>query len=239
MPGAQDRQSRRTPSVRIGRGLCALGLWLGLGSAGVTATGEPGIEFTPPAPGSYRLERIMRAGDGAVLDTEARAHRLSEFTRGKVTLLSFMYSSCADPTGCPYAFVVFNLLKSKIEGDAALRGRVRLASLSFDPKRDTPEAMAHYGGHHAKASEAVPWSFLTTPSIEELLPILNDYGQDVYVELDRPGGKPTGAFSHVLKVFLIDPRGDVREIYTSAYLVPEVVLNDIKTLLMEAGSDAR
>ena len=37
----------------------------------------------------------------------------------------------------------------------------------------------------------------------------------------------------MLKVFLIDPAGMVREIYTSAFLHPQTVLNDIDTLLME------
>jgi hypothetical protein len=38
---------------------------------------------------------------------------------------------------------------------------------------------------------------------------------------------------HVLKVFLIDPRGIVREIYTTSYLFPDVLLNDIETLRLE------
>ena len=36
-------------------------------------------------------------------------------------------------------------------------------------------------------------------------------------------------------MFLIDRNGTVREIYTTDYLLPEVVINDIKTLLMEDG----
>jgi hypothetical protein len=39
--------------------------------------------------------------------------------------------------------------------------------------------------------------------------------------------------SHVLKVFLIDRAGDVREIYSSNFLHPQSVLNDIETLLLE------
>ena len=38
---------------------------------------------------------------------------------------------------------------------------------------------------------------------------------------------------YVLKVFLIDRAGDVREIYSSLFLHPQIVLNDIETLLME------
>jgi hypothetical protein len=37
----------------------------------------------------------------------------------------------------------------------------------------------------------------------------------------------------VLKVFLIDRAGYVREIYTSTFLHPRTVLNDMETLVLE------
>ena len=43
----------------------------------------------------------------------------------------------------------------------------------------------------------------------------------------------------MLKVFLIDPAGFVREIYSSTFLHPETVLNDVETLLMERGATSR
>jgi protein SCO1/2 len=39
----------------------------------------------------------------------------------------------------------------------------------------------------------------------------------------------------MLKMFLIDAHGNVREIYTLAFLQPKVMFNDIKTLAWEAG----
>jgi protein SCO1/2 len=41
----------------------------------------------------------------------------------------------------------------------------------------------------------------------------------------------------VLKVYLIDAGASVREIYSTAFLHPAVLLNDIRTLVAE--SDAR
>ena len=41
----------------------------------------------------------------------------------------------------------------------------------------------------------------------------------------------TGRYSHVLKVFLVDREGDIRNIYSAGFLVPELVVNDIKTVL--------
>lgn len=193
------------------------------------------LEFEPPAPGSYELQRIMRAADGSVLDTDGRAHDLSRFTGGKVTLLSFIYSSCADPGGCPYAYMVFHQLQSRLERNPRLAGLVRLVSLSFDPVRDTRAVLALYAGDNARAGRPVEWAFLTTGSVKDLLPILDGFGQDVFLDIDPATGVHLGTYSHVLKVFLIDRDGTVREIYTTAYLMPDMVYNDIVTLLMEAG----
>ena len=198
------------------------------------ASAAPIMDFTPPSPGSYRLERIQAAGDGAVLDSAGKRRRLAEFTRDRVTLLAFMYASCADPTGCPYALSVMHQLKNELERIPSTRGRVGFVSLSFDPVRDTPAMLALYGAQHADGRH-VPWDFLTTRSRRELLPILKDWGQDVGIEVDRATGKALCTYSHVLKVFLVDRRGAVREIYTTDYLLPAMVLNDIKTLLIEDG----
>ena len=109
-------------------------------------------------------------------------------------------------------------------------------SLSFDPINDTHESMQAYGGRHARAAGPLPWHFLTTRSVKALQPILEGFGQEIEVERDAQG-RPTRTISHMLKLFLLDREGRVREIYSTAFLHPEAMLNDIRTLVME--EDAR
>jgi protein SCO1 len=200
--------------------------------ADVVAT-APVMDFVPPAPGSYALQRIMPAPDGMVLDVQGKARALSSFTRGHITLLGFIYTTCVDPTGCPLSYEVFNSLKTKIQATPATAGRVQFVTLSFDPLRDTPDVMKHYAGSHVKNRDGLPWYFLTTRSPRELLPLVEGFGQDVRVSVSKKDGRVVRELSHVLKVFLIDKAGDVREIYSSSYLMPAMVMNDIQTLLLE------
>jgi cytochrome oxidase Cu insertion factor (SCO1/SenC/PrrC family) len=153
-----------------------------------------------------------------------------------LTLLSFVYTYCTDPIGCPLAYETFDTVKRRALADPQLRGRVRLVSLSFDPANDTPDAMRVYGGEQARSTE-LPWHFLTTYSAKFLKPILDGFGQDVEIELDA-NGAPTRARTHMLKVFLLDQRGQVREIYSAAFLHPEVILNDLRTLALESAGQA-
>ena len=46
-------------------------------------------------------------------------------------------------------------------------------------------------------------------------------------------GQRVPTLSHMLKVYLLDPGGSVREIYSPAFLHQQVLENDIRTLLLE------
>lgn len=194
----------------------------------------PALDFTPPPAGSYVLHRIMPAPEGRVLGLDGRSERLSRYTHGQITLLGFIYTTCVDPQGCPLAYKVFDTLKEEIEATPRLHGKLRFVTLSFDPARDTPDVMRQYAGSRVvDQGKALPWYFLTTRSARELMPLVEGFGQDVVTTYDRSSGKPRRELSHVLKVFLIDPAGDVREIYSSMFLHPQTVMNDIETLLLE------
>ena len=229
----------------------ALAAWLAAAPAAVAHEAAPpsALDFDPPRPGTYTLHRIMRAPDGDVLGLDGRPHRLSEFTHGRITLLGFIYTTCTDPEGCPLAYRVFETVKHALEehygfagaqrvsgglGGPVARPPLQLVTLSFDPMRDTPSVMRRYAGSRVSTESRGPrWYFLTTRSARELQPLVEGFGQDVRVIVDRANGTPRRELSHVLKVFLIDPAGFVREIYTSTFLHRQTVLNDVETLLME------
>jgi cytochrome oxidase Cu insertion factor (SCO1/SenC/PrrC family) len=194
-------------------------------------------DFIPPAPGTYVLHHIMAAPDGQVLGLDGQPQLLSRYTRGQITLLGFIYTTCTDPQGCPLAYRVFDALKEAIAATPSLHGKLRFVTLSFDPARDSPDVMRQYAGSRvAEKDGGLRWYFLTTRSARELMPLVEGFGQDITITYDRSGESPRRELSHVLKVFLIDRAGDVREIYTSTFLYPRLVLNDIETLLIEEDS---
>lgn len=187
-----------------------------------------------PRPGSYQLARIMRAPDGPVLDSDGRAHRLHRLLAGRLSVVSFMYTYCRDPEGCPKAWAAMEALHAALLRDPALAAVSQLVSLSFDPSNDTPLQMRHYGGERV-ADARVRWRFLTAASVAALLPLLDGFGQDVTVETDARG-RPTRALNHMLKLFLVDEALQVREVYSVATLSHEAMLNDLRTLAMERAA---
>jgi cytochrome c peroxidase/protein SCO1/2 len=219
--------------------LTSLALLVGPAALAVRARASDGprLDFVPPEPGTYRLHRIMRAPEGRVLTVDGRAAPLSRFTRERITLLGFIYTTCTNPEGCPLAYRVFYRLKDEIQATPGLADKVQLVTLSFDPAHDSPEVMKLYAGSQLKEEGGLRWYFLTTRSVGDLLPLVEGFGQDVRYSVDKSTGRPVRQLSHVLKVFLIDQSGYVREIYTSTFLHTQSIIGYIKTLLLEPGDE--
>jgi protein SCO1/2 len=226
--------------MRIAAGVVGAALAVSLAAAGHTPP-SPSREFAfdPPAPGTYELAVIQAAPDGDVLDTAGRAHRLAELTRGRCTLLGLVYTRCIDPEGCPVATWAFSAVRRQLREDPALERQVRLVTLSFDPAHDAPAVMKRYGTRMGGSRPGAEWHFLTTPSRAALEPILEGLAQDLRVETGSKARPGTEAFTHTLKVFLIDPEGQVREIYSNAWLMPQMIVNDLRTLEMERLTRSR
>ena len=145
-------------------------------------------------------------------------------------LLSFIYTRCGDPAACPHATSVLHQVQSVSVNDALIAENLGLVMLSFDPEHDTPDVMARFGGGLQRGAGA-EWRFLTTASHAELAPILKSYGQ--YVDRKKNPNDALGPYSHLLRVYLIDRRGFVHNIYSSGLLDPRLVVTDVRTLLFE------
>src|SRR6267378_6043554 len=215
----------------------ALGLTLSLSHVTVPVAADNVVshdqdyDYDPPAPGSYTLPVIKVAPDGAIIDSDSKSLNLGELTHGRVTLLSFIYTRCAAPKACPYAVGVLSQLHALSTDDKELATNMRLVSLSFDPDYDTPQRLAQYSEAMRDEKSGCEWQFATAKSNAALESILNGYGQAV--DKRSNSNDPQGPLYHILRVFLIDRDGRIRNIYSSATLDPRLVRADVKTLLQE------
>jgi len=177
------------------------------------------------------LPVIKPAADGTLLDSNNKSVKLRDLTRGRITLLSFIYTRCAAPKACPYATGVLNQIHDLSVDDKTLAKSMRLVSLSFDPEYDTPERLAAYSENVRDQKSGCQWSFAAAKSRAELETILAAYDQAV--DNRQNPADPQGPLYHTLRVFLIDWEGRIRNIYSSGTLDPRLVVADVKTLLLE------
>jgi cytochrome oxidase Cu insertion factor (SCO1/SenC/PrrC family) len=183
------------------------------------------------------LPVIKPAADGHLIDSKGKLVRLKDLTRGRVTVLSFIYTRCSAAYGCPYATNVLGQLHLASEQDQTLTGKMRLVSLSFDPEHDSPQQLASYADAVRDSDSGCEWDFAVPKTQGDLSSILNAYGQAVD---RRPNpNDPQGPLFHMLRVFLIDPEGRIRNIYSSGTLDVRLVLADVKTLVLEKRTSVR
>jgi cytochrome c peroxidase len=217
-------------SPRLRLALLAAG-WLAVTAAGRAAetSGEPPLLYELPAAGSYELPPIDRVSEHVLIGADGKEAPVLGLAPGHFAVVAFIYIGCHDAAGCPLLLATLQRADRKLAADPALRGRVRLVTVSFDPARDTPEAMASLRRNLAPQGD---WRFFTARDEATLRPVLEDFGQDAAPALTAEG-TADGALRHVAKVFLIDDQRRVRNVYSSGFLDERILLLDLETLMAE------
>jgi cytochrome oxidase Cu insertion factor (SCO1/SenC/PrrC family) len=188
--------------------------------------------------------------DFALTDQHGNAFSMSG-TRGKVSIVTFLYTHCTDT--CPFLALKVKEAGIMLGADAA---RVAFVAVTTDPKRDTVPVMADY-------SRAIGlfdvWHFLTGAP-DAVSAVWKGYG--IGVRTQAPGDEGTttsggpevehgqglsgadlkiasdvimrfgGGYEvqHSAPFWLIDPRGRVR-ILLDADATPEDIVTDARALL--------
>lgn len=190
------------------------------------------FQFEPPEPATYVLHKIKTAPDGNVLDIYGNSRTLSQITKNKISLVSFVYLNCGDINGCPLAMATLFDIHDTSINLPELRGEVQLLTISFDPDRDTVEAIESFAypvTSDSAADKKMEWHVLTTSGQEALQPILDGYGQVVDRSPDQE------QINHLLRIYLVDRTGQIRNIYGLGLIDPRLLMTDVETLLIEEG----
>jgi protein SCO1/2 len=173
-----------------------------------------------------RLAVIRTAPDFNLMTQAGQKLRLANL-KGKVLLVSFVFTTCNGT--CPAT----THRMSQVQQELKTRGlwennRVRFLSITLDPVRDTPEVLRGY--MRLYDIDAYGWSFLTGP-VDQVARTIEAWGMWA-----RPAAK--GQIDHPSRIFLVDTRCRIREIYNLNFLKPAWVAEDVALLLEEARQSA-
>jgi protein SCO1/2 len=177
---------------------------------------KPAVQYHVPAAGDA-------VPDFKLTNQSGRTIHLAQF-KGRVLLLTFVYTRCPLPDFCIRMSRNFAQNDKALAADPALYARTHLLSISFDPKVDTPAVLKSYGetyiGGDAKATFA-HWDFAVPPAGE--LDALTQFF-DVGI---TPGD--AGLLTHSLSTALIGKDGKVRAWYPTNEWTPAEVLAAMKS----------
>jgi len=167
---------------------------------------------TPPFVGP-RIAHPSVTPDFALRDQHGNLVRLSA-QRGKVVVLTFLYTHCPDL--CPLTAVHVQAALGRLGAD---RTGVSVLAVSVDPEGDTPGAVRRFIRTHRLGSQ---FHYLTAPR-RTLLPIWRAYN----VTSVKVGGADP---DHTLYVLLLDRSGKSRVLF-DAHALPAAIAHDLRLLL--------
>jgi len=139
--------------------------------------------------------------------------------RGKVLLVTFIYTRCPFPDFCPRMSSNFAQIYREMGTDPALAG-THLLSVSFDPQHDTPQVLRDYGFSVAHTHESAlfsRWEF-AAPRASDLPRIANFFALTI-----KPEG---GMITHNLSTAVIGPDGKIVKWYHGSDWQPSDLIKD-------------
>jgi protein SCO1/2 len=146
----------------------------------------------PVAAGAYSKESLYQL-DATFTDTAGRPVALGEL-RGRPVVLTMFFASCG--YACPLLVGDMQAIRDRLPPAEA--DRVAFVLVSFDPARDTPEALAHY---RAERHLPADWRLLHAEpdAVRELAALLGvKYKQDA-----------DGMFSHSNLITVLNAEGEI------------------------------
>jgi cytochrome oxidase Cu insertion factor (SCO1/SenC/PrrC family) len=163
---------------------------------------------------------IKAAPDFTLLDSDDHRFELSEL-RGRVVLLSFIYTNCA--TTCPLLTYRMGRLRDRLRDAGFWPRSVGFLSVTVDPEHDVAPVLSKY----AERFDVVDpnWRFLRDEPARARSVLA------AYDEWTKP--LPDGELDHPARVYLIDRRGKIREIYALAFFDERQTFIDIQTLVLQ------
>jgi protein SCO1 len=176
---------------------------------------------TAASSGFELLRRGDEIPDAALIDQQGRTRRFSDW-QGRAVALTFIYTRCPFPTFCPLMDRHFATLQRAIAEDDALRGRVQLVSVSFDPAYDTPEVMRRHAAE--LGADPASWAFVTGDRDD-----IDRFAARFGVSILRDG-EEAADISHNLRTALVDGDGRLVKVYGGNEWSPEELLADLRAL---------
>ncbi len=172
--------------------------------------------------------REAQAGDEvpnfSLINQDGKQIRINQY-RGRVLLLTFIYTRCPLPDYCPLMSSNFAAIDKELKKNQSLYDRTHLLSISFDTAYDTPKVLKSYGSAYTEnySNETFAhWEFATgTP--DEIKEIAAFFGLRYYDESNQ--------IVHGLRTAIIAPDGHVYKVYRGNDWKTEEVMRDIQTLL--------
>ncbi|MBM7567416.1 SCO family protein [Paenibacillus sacheonensis] len=154
---------------------------------------------------SVNLDQNLKAPNFALTDLDNNKVTLDE-TNGKVRVVYFFYANCPDV--CPPTTYLMTQVQNKLKEKGSFGKDVEFMWVTFDPKRDTTEALKEYSSKFDIDTSG--WKFLREDNAEATEKLMKDFGLGLLKD------EKTNTFTHTDTIAFVDRKGVVRKYLTGS-----------------------
>jgi len=179
---------------------------------------------TSPGATQHIPEKGETVPDFALVNQDGGIIHLSNF-RGKVLLVTFIYTRCPLADFCPRMNENFRAVQKLLQEVPGATERAEFLSISFDPEHDTPAVLKHYASLYKKSEpggKSFDWQF-AAPSQKDLPELAQFFGLVYQPEQAQ--------IVHSLSTTVIGPDGKVAKWFADNEWTPAEAAQAMATVI--------
>ena len=141
--------------------------------------------------------------------------------RGRIVVLTFIYTRCPLPDYCPLMTDNFAEIEKALKSEPESYQKTHLLSITLDPEYDTPRVLHEYAAQHSAGSGH--WDF-TTGTKDEVKQIATYFGMQYWRDGDQ--------VVHSLRTAIVGPDGKLVKLYRGNEWKPDEILRELRNVTM-------
>lgn len=173
----------------------------------------------------FPLDQDISRTQNTFLNQDGVEVNFPELTKGKITLMTMVYTHCPDI--CPMTTHNMHLIEQKLPDK--IKNDVKFIVISFDPNRDTPAVLKKFA--ELRDYDFNKWSFLSGDDQNTKEVMLKFDVKAIFTDSTySDNGELSYNIIHTDRMSLIDQNGRLRNTYKGSVANLDEVVEDIKYL---------
>lgn len=175
------------------------------------------LAFADPTGSTLKIGQ--KVPDFTLTNQYSKSVSLSDY-KGKVVLVTFLYTQCPFPEKCPMLAQKLGKTRDLLDQVEGAKNQFQVVSITLDPKRDTPEALKKYA--QGQDEDTSNWTFMTGKA-GDVNKVAQLFGVIYYTE--------KGVIDHNMRTAVIDKNGKLAKLFIGTDWKPGEIASLVRDLV--------
>jgi len=154
--------------------------------------------------------------DFKLIDQKGKRFSFHQY-RGRIVVLTFIYTRCPLPDYCPLMTDNFAQIAKSLKSEPDALGKTRLLSITVDPEYDTPKVLREYAAR--RSDDSTQWDYATGTK-DEVKQIATYFGMQYWPDGDQ--------VVHSLRTAIVGADGRLVKLYRGNEWKPDEIVRELR-----------